>query len=72
MVTIDQQLWNALFGWMREGQCMLPEGCTVPAEGVLFYLGTIVAIAVVLNWKNQIRENFLDTLEAAQDIVENR
>ena len=72
MVTIDQQLWNALFGWMREGSCMLPEGCTVPLEGVLFYLAAIVVIAAVLNWKNRIRENFLDTLETVQDIVENR
>lgn len=33
---MDQGTWNLLFGWM-DTQCFLPEGCTVPLDGVVFY-----------------------------------
>ncbi len=47
MVTLDQSAWDLLFGWMQEGQCMIPEGCTVPPLGILFY-AVVVAVIVGL------------------------
>jgi hypothetical protein len=69
MINIEQELWNFLFGFLGE-QCMLPEGCTVPLEGVLVYLGTIIVLAAVLNWRNRLRREFEDFLERAESILE--
>lgn len=66
MVTIDQELWNFLFGFLGQGQCMLPEGCTIPIEGVLVYLGTIIVLVAVLNWRNRLRREFEDLLDRAE------
>jgi hypothetical protein len=47
MVTIDQELWNILFGWLGP-ECMLPEGCNLPLVSVLIVLAA--ALAVVLSF----------------------
>ena len=63
MITIDQDLWNLLFGWMQEGQCMIPEGCTVPLHGVIFYTAVILVLVAVVHWREKILEaktNLLD------------
>lgn len=62
MTTIDQQLWNALFGWQGTGQCMLPEGCTVPVVGVLLYVAVLVFVAAAIIK----REELLNRLRGIQ------
>lgn len=71
MISIDQQIWNLLFGWMREGECMIPEGCTLPPEGIAFYLALTVAIAAAIYFRKRIRKNFLDLTETLQGVIEN-
>ncbi|MFB6241873.1 MAG: hypothetical protein ABEJ36_03665 [Candidatus Nanosalina sp.] len=44
MVTLDQQTWNTLFAWMQDGQCMLPEGCSLPPEGVAIYAAALIIV----------------------------
>lgn len=50
MVRIDQDTWNTLFSWMSGTECMLPEGCPVPLQGVAVYVFIVVFIAVMLYW----------------------
>ena len=69
MISIDQELWNLLFGWMQEGQCMILEGCTVPLEGLAFYLALVAVVAAAIYFRKKIRENFLDLTEALQGVL---
>lgn len=46
---MDQATWNLLFGWMN-GQCMLPEGCSPPTDGVIFYGILLFAGFMFLYW----------------------
>ncbi len=50
MVYLPQDLWNTLFGWMSAKQCMLPEGCALPLQGVLVYVVALVFIVVMVYW----------------------
>ncbi|MFB6241520.1 MAG: hypothetical protein ABEJ36_01815 [Candidatus Nanosalina sp.] len=66
MVTLDQGTWNTLFGWLGQGQCMLPEGCNVPIEGVIAYIAIIIALLAVLNWRNKLRRKLEELLDRAE------
>lgn len=55
-MAIDQSIWNLLFSWMTGTQCMLPEGCTVPLPGVLFYLVLVAAVALAVWKRDELRE----------------
>lgn len=48
---MEQETWNLLFGWMNPGkQCMLPEGCSIPVEGVAVYITLLLAAAGAGYW----------------------
>ncbi len=42
-MNIDQITWNILFEWITGTRCFLPEGCSPPLVGILFY-GLIAAM----------------------------
>lgn len=53
-VTMDPELWDALFGWMTGRQCFLPEGCTPPVGGILIYVAVIVAIIAAIRYREKL------------------
>jgi cell division protein FtsL len=55
MVTIDQDLWNLLFGWLGP-ECMLPEGCTVPLTLVVVAVAAALAILLAFYKRRQLIE----------------
>jgi len=62
-MNINQITWNILFEWITGTRCFLPEGCSPPLVGTLFY-GLLAAmflasIYLFLNRKilPRIREN---------------
>ena len=70
MITVDQDLWNLLFGWMQEGQCMLPEGCTAPLPGLAFYIGVVLVIAAVVHWRDRILKGKADKLDFIAELLD--
>ncbi len=42
---VSQGTWNTLFSWITGKQCLIPEGCPPPVEGVFVYGLLLVAIA---------------------------
>lgn len=69
MITVDQDLWNLLFGWMQQGQCMLPEGCTAPLPSIAFYIGVVLAVAAVVRWRDRIQGK-ADKLDFISDLLD--
>lgn len=41
---MNQELWNLLFSWSTGRQCMLPEGCSAPLDGMLIYIGLVALL----------------------------
>lgn len=60
MVTLDQGLWNLLFGWTGR-RCFIPEGCTVPLAELLLAAVIIAAIAAII-WNRQKLQGLLSEL----------
>lgn len=53
-VILDQSTWNLLFGWTGK-QCMIPEGCSPPLEGVAVYVALLAAVvAAAIYYKEDI------------------
>lgn len=51
---MEPSTWNLLFGWITGRQCFIPEGCGIPAEGILVY--SLIPAAVLLAaayWKRE-------------------
>jgi hypothetical protein len=65
MINIDQELWNFLFGFLGE-QCMLPEGCRLPAKGTLVYIATVAVIVVFVHWRKKMRRKVLNLIEKTE------
>ncbi|MFB6199644.1 MAG: hypothetical protein ABEJ83_02090 [Candidatus Nanohaloarchaea archaeon] len=57
---MDQSSWNLLFGWITGKQCMLPEGCSVPIEGLAVYMIVFAAIILILDQKLRLRDRSID------------
>lgn len=66
MISIDQEFWNLLFGFLGR-ECMLPEGCKVPLDGILVYLGVFLLLVAVLKWRKFLSEGFRETLQKARE-----
>ncbi|MFB6146048.1 MAG: hypothetical protein ABEJ99_06140 [Candidatus Nanohaloarchaea archaeon] len=45
---MNQQLWNQLFAWITGTKCFIPEGCSAPALGIVFYLGVVLLVAAAI------------------------
>ena len=57
---MNQSTWNLLFGWMTEKQCMLPEGCSIPLEGLAAYMIVFAAIILILDQKFRLRDRSIN------------
>jgi len=65
MLVLDQEIWNLLFGWLANRECLIPEGCKIPPEGILFYILAVIIIYISILEKEKIlkgRENLLEKI----------